>query len=50
MAESGGIRGGKLVDRGQRLEGELRKDGKLVRSSRNLDERIGNRDGYLNFD
>jgi LysM repeat protein len=37
----------RLVDGGQRLEGELRRGGNWVQSSIVLDERIGNRDGCL---
>ncbi|KAF2678786.1 carbohydrate-binding module family 50 protein [Lentithecium fluviatile CBS 122367] len=37
----------RLVDGGQRLEGELRREGRWVLSPINLDERIGNRDGCL---
>lgn len=38
-----------LADGGQRLEGELHRDGRWVQSSVNLGERIRNRDGCLEF-
>ncbi|KAF9873725.1 CVNH domain-containing protein [Colletotrichum karsti] len=42
-------RDARLVDGGQRLEAELSRNGQYVRSSINLDERIGNNDGTLFF-
>ncbi|KAF2645971.1 CNVH-domain-containing protein [Massarina eburnea CBS 473.64] len=55
----GGSRGGgnfgasarnmRLVDGGQRLEGELERNGQWHTASVNLDERIGNREGCLEF-
>jgi hypothetical protein len=39
----------RLVDGGQRLVGELQRDGRWVESSVVLDERIENRDGCLEF-
>ncbi|KAL0935943.1 CVNH domain-containing protein [Colletotrichum truncatum] len=39
----------RLVDGGQRLEAELSRHGQWVRSSINLDERIGNNDGTLHY-
>ncbi|KAF2125483.1 carbohydrate-binding module family 50 protein [Dothidotthia symphoricarpi CBS 119687] len=39
----------RLVDGGQRLEGELQRDGRWVQASIVLDERIGNVNGCLEF-